>query len=40
MPYAAVGEENTAGINLCYEDHGSGSPVVLLSSSDHDQPGH
>jgi hypothetical protein len=38
MPPSA--RENTAGINLCYEDHGSGSPVVLLSGSDHDQPGH
>jgi non-heme chloroperoxidase len=29
MPYVKVGEENTGPIELYYEDHGSGSPVVL-----------
>lgn len=30
MPYIYVGEENSGSINLYYEDHGSGSPVVLI----------
>lgn len=30
MPYVGVGEENSAQIALYYEDHGSGSPVVLI----------
>jgi non-heme chloroperoxidase len=30
MPYISVGEENSAPIDLYYEDHGSGSPVVLI----------
>jgi non-heme chloroperoxidase len=30
VPYIHVGEENSASINLYYEDHGSGSPVVLI----------
>jgi len=30
MPYVRVGEENAAPIELYYEDHGSGSPVVLI----------
>ena len=30
MPYVKVGEENSANIDLYYEDHGSGSPVVLI----------
>ena len=30
MPYAKVGEENSASIDLYYEDHGSGSPVVFI----------
>jgi non-heme chloroperoxidase len=30
VPYVNVGEENSASIDLCYEDHGSGSPVVLI----------
>jgi non-heme chloroperoxidase len=29
MPYLEVGEENSGPIDLYYEDHGSGSPVVL-----------
>jgi len=30
MPYATVGKENSGNINLYYEDHGSGKPVVLI----------
>ena len=30
MPYVNVGEENSGSINLYYEDHGSGDPVVLI----------
>ncbi|MDT5346545.1 MAG: non-heme chloroperoxidase [Mycobacterium sp.] len=30
MPYVTVGEENSAPIELYYEDHGSGQPVVLI----------
>jgi pimeloyl-ACP methyl ester carboxylesterase len=30
MPYISVGQENSAPIELYYEDHGSGSPVVLI----------
>lgn len=30
MPYITVGEENSAKIELYYEDHGSGQPVVLI----------
>ena len=30
MPYVTVGEENSGSIDLYYEDHGSGSPVVLI----------
>jgi pimeloyl-ACP methyl ester carboxylesterase len=30
MPYVSVGEENSGSIDLYYEDHGSGSPVVLI----------
>jgi non-heme chloroperoxidase len=30
MPYATVGEENSGNIDLYYEDHGSGRPVVLI----------
>ena len=30
MPYITVGEENSGPINLYYEDHGSGQPVVLI----------
>ena len=30
MPYLTVGEENSGSIDLYYEDHGSGSPVVLI----------
>jgi non-heme chloroperoxidase len=30
MPYITVGKENSANIDLYYEDHGSGDPVVLI----------
>ena len=30
MPYITAGKENSADIRLYYEDHGSGSPVVLI----------
>src|SRR6476660_6864668 len=30
MPYLTVGEENSGPIELYYEDHGSGRPVVLI----------
>jgi non-heme chloroperoxidase len=30
MPYVTVGKENLATIELYYEDHGSGKPVVLI----------
>jgi non-heme chloroperoxidase len=30
MPFVTVGRENTAAIQIYYEDHGSGSPVVLV----------
>src|SRR5436853_1404941 len=30
MPYVTVGKENSSKIDLYYEDHGSGQPVVLI----------
>lgn len=30
MPHITVGKENSANINLYYEDHGAGQPVVLI----------
>jgi non-heme chloroperoxidase len=30
MPYVTVGKENSSSIELHYEDHGSGKPVVLI----------
>ncbi len=30
MPYIKVGQENSGSIELYYEDHGSGQPVVLI----------
>ena len=30
MPYVRVGEENSAPIEIYYEDHGAGRPVVLI----------
>lgn len=30
MPYVTVGKENSGNVELYYEDHGSGNPVVLI----------
>ncbi|MEU8052049.1 MULTISPECIES: alpha/beta fold hydrolase [Micromonospora] len=30
MPYVTVGEENSGDIDIYYEDHGAGAPVVLI----------
>ncbi|KOG85875.1 alpha/beta fold hydrolase [Streptomyces varsoviensis] len=30
MPYVTVGRENTTDIDIYYEDHGAGQPVVLI----------
>jgi non-heme chloroperoxidase len=30
MPYVTVGKENSGNIELYYEDHGSGKPVLLI----------
>jgi non-heme chloroperoxidase len=30
MAYLRVGEENSTSIDLYYEDHGTGAPVVLV----------
>jgi non-heme chloroperoxidase len=30
MPYITIGRENTADIQLYYEDHGTGQPIVLI----------
>jgi non-heme chloroperoxidase len=30
MPYVSIGKENSGNIDLYYEDHGSGKPVVLI----------
>jgi pimeloyl-ACP methyl ester carboxylesterase len=30
MPYVTVGRENSADIQLYYEDHGTGQPIVLI----------
>jgi non-heme chloroperoxidase len=30
MPYVSVGDENSGSIDLYYEDHGSGAPVVMI----------
>jgi non-heme chloroperoxidase len=30
MPYITVGQENSGSIDLYYEDHGTGRPVVLI----------
>lgn len=30
MPFITVGQENTTDIELYYEDHGTGQPVVLI----------
>jgi pimeloyl-ACP methyl ester carboxylesterase len=30
MPYITAGKENSGNIDLYYEDHGTGKPVVLI----------
>ena len=30
MPIVTVGTENSGSIDLYYEDHGSGAPVILI----------
>src|SRR5215831_12534680 len=30
MPYVTVGKENSTSIDIYYEDHGTGKPVVLI----------
>lgn len=30
MPFVSVGKENSSSIDIYYEDHGSGKPVVLI----------
>jgi pimeloyl-ACP methyl ester carboxylesterase len=30
MPYINVGKENSGPVDLYYEDHGEGKPVVLV----------
>jgi non-heme chloroperoxidase len=30
MPYITVGKENGANIDIYYEDHGSGKPIILI----------
>jgi non-heme chloroperoxidase len=30
MPFVTVGEENSGNIDLYYEDHGTGNPVILI----------
>ena len=30
MPFVTVGHENASTVNIYYEDHGSGPPVVLI----------
>ncbi len=30
MPYITVGKENSGSIDLYYEDHGSGKPIILI----------
>ena len=32
MPFVSVGRENSGSIDLYYEDHGTGKPVVLIHS--------
>src|SRR5260221_1570210 len=33
MAYITVGKENSSNIDLYYEDHGSGKPVILIHGS-------
>jgi len=30
MPFVSVGKENSSSIDIYYEDHGSGKPIVLI----------
>jgi hypothetical protein len=30
MPFVTVGRQNAADIDIYYEDHGSGQPVLLI----------
>jgi non-heme chloroperoxidase len=30
MPYVSVGRENSTDIEIYYEDHGTGQPIVLI----------
>ena len=30
MPYVTVGHENSSTVDIYYEDHGSGTPIVLI----------
>jgi pimeloyl-ACP methyl ester carboxylesterase len=30
MPFVTVGQENSGAVDLYYEDHGAGKPVVLI----------
>jgi non-heme chloroperoxidase len=30
MPYVKAGQENSGDIEIYYEDHGSGPPIVLV----------
>ena len=30
MPTVTVGQENSADVEIYYEDHGAGQPVVLI----------
>ena len=30
MPFVTAGRENSAAVRIHYEDHGSGSPLVLM----------
>jgi non-heme chloroperoxidase len=34
MPYVRVGEENSGRIEIYYEDHGRGRPVVLIHGAE------
>ena len=36
MPFICVDVENATDIDLYYEDHGSGQPVVLIDGFPHD----